>query len=198
VPDKPLRRSCDIYAWNSGGLRLQKPERNGMAGVGTVRTTRRLSVEDFRSMVGTMVGMSSWHRLGQAEINRFAEITSDLQYIHVDEARAKESPFGGTIAHGMLSLSMISAMFYEAVPPVEGASASLNYGFDKVRFLSPVPSGSEISGSFTLSGLDARGDGRHLFRYGVTMQVRGASRPAIHADWLVMHILTQIEGDRIG
>lgn len=153
-------------------------------------TDRTLSLEDFRSSVGTIVGVSSWHRLSQSAIDKFADITGDLQYIHVDEARAKDGPFGGTIVHGMLSLSMISAMFYEAVPPVEGVAMSVNYGFDKVRFLSPVPSGSELNGSFTLAAVEDRGKGQYLVRYTVSMQAKGAAKPAVHAEWLVLHVMT--------
>jgi acyl dehydratase len=160
-----------------------------MAEATTARTAHPLSVEEFKSMVDTEMGVSSRHRLSQSAIDRLADITGDRQYIHVDEARAREGPFAGTIAHGMLSLSMISAMFYEAVPPVEGVATSVNYGFDKVRFLSPVPSGSEINGAFTLSAVEDRGKGQYLFRYTVTMQARGATKPAVHAEWLVLHVM---------
>jgi acyl dehydratase len=160
-----------------------------MAEAATTTTAQPLSIEDFKSRVATRVGVSAWHRLSQSAINTFADITSDVQYIHVDDVRAKDGPFGGTIAHGMLSLSMISAMFYEAVPAVEGVATSVNYGFDKVRFLSPVPSGSEINGSFTLKVVEERGKGQYLFRFTFTMQAKGATRPAVHADWLVMQVL---------
>jgi acyl dehydratase len=160
-----------------------------MAEAATEGTARPLSIEEFKSMIGAPVGISTWHRLTQSAINIFADITSDLQYIHVDEARAKEGPFGGTIAHGMLSLSMISVMFYEAVPPVEGVATSVNYGFDKVRFLSPVPSGAELNGTFTLFAVEDRGKGQYLFRYTVTMQAKGAAKAAVHAEWLVMHVM---------
>lgn len=160
-----------------------------MADAATAKAAGALSLEQCRSMVGTRIGVSGWHRLSQSVINMFADITSDLQYIHVDETRAKDGPFGGTIAHGMLSLSMISAMFYEAVPPVEGARMSVNYGFDKVRFLSPVPPGAELNGTFKLAAVEDRGKGQHLFRYTVTMQAKAATGPVVHAEWLVMHVM---------
>lgn len=148
-----------------------------------------LSIDEFRLMVGTTIGVSAWHCVSQSDIRAFADATKDHQFIHVDEERAKAGPFGGTIAHGMYSLSLISVMFEEAVPPVEGAAANVNYGFDKVRFLSPVPSGSEIDGSFTLVGIDERGKGQFLFRYNVTMNIKDVVKPAVHAEWLVMHVL---------
>jgi len=160
-----------------------------MAETATARAATAVSLENCKSMVGTTIGVSSWHLLSQSAINLFADITSDMQYIHVDELRARDGPFGGTIVHGMLSLSMISAMFYEAVPVVEGASMSVNYGFDKVRFLAPVPSGSELNGTFTLAAVEDRGKGQHLFRYTVTMQVKGTAKPAVYAEWLVMHVI---------
>ncbi|MBX9455293.1 MAG: MaoC family dehydratase [Rhizobium sp.] len=160
-----------------------------MADGGTARTVRPLTIDEFNAMSGTPVGTSPWRIVSQPDIGLFAGVTGDLQYIHVDPDRARDGPFGGTIAHGMLSLSLISVMFNEAVPPVEGVAMSLNYGFDKVRFLSPVPSDSEIRGSFTLSGIEQRGERQYLFRYTVTMQVRGAAKPAVHAEWLVMHVL---------
>jgi acyl dehydratase len=89
----------------------------------------------------------------------------------------------------MYSLSLISAMFEEAVPPIDAASANVNYGFDKVRFLSPVPSGSEIAGSFTLVAINERGKGQFLFRYNVTMNIKEVVKPAVHAEWLVMHVM---------
>jgi acyl dehydratase len=155
----------------------------------TAAAPRSITIDDFSSRVGAVVGVSAWHPVSQPDIDAFADITRDLQYIHIDEARAKAGPFGGTIAHGMLSLSLISVMFYEAVPSVEGVATSVNYGFDKVRFLSPVPSGAEINGSFVLSSIEDRGKGQFLFRYAVTMQARGAAKPAVYADWLVMHVL---------
>ena len=148
-----------------------------------------LTLTAFEARVGTVIGTSGWHAIDQNRIDAFAEITGDYQHIHVDPERAKSGPFGGTIAHGFLTLSMLSAMSFEAVPPVEGASHSVNYGFDKIRFLAPVPSGVEINATFTLAALEARGDGQYLFRYAATIRARDAERPALHADWLVLQVM---------
>lgn len=116
-------------------------------------------------------------------------MTEDRQFIHVDPERAKASPFGGTIAHGFLSLSLLSIMNFEAVPPLAGAAHSLNYGFDRIRFLAPVPCDAEVRSEFALDAIEPRGDGRHLFRLGATIAIRGAERPALQAEWLVLQVL---------
>jgi acyl dehydratase len=148
-----------------------------------------LTIADFEARIGTVIGTSGWHVIDQGRIDSFAEITGDNQHIHVDPEQARSGPFGGTIAHGFLTLSMLSVMSFEAVPPVEGASHSVNYGFDKIRFVAPVPSGVEISATFTLAAVEARGKGQHLFRYAAAIRARDAARPALHADWLVLQIM---------
>lgn len=155
----------------------------------TASTPAPLSLAAFEARVGTVIGTSAWYAIDQSKIDSFADITGDNQHIHVDPERAKSGPFGGTIAHGFLTLSMLSVMSFEAVPPVAGASHSLNYGFDKVRFLAPVPSGAEIQGTFTLAAIEARGEGQYLFRYAAAIRARDAERPALHADWLVLHVM---------
>ena len=154
----------------------------------SVSTPNALTVAEFEARIGTVIGISGWHAIDQRRIDSFADITGDNQHIHVDPERAKSGPFGGTIAHGFLTLSMLSVMSFEAVPPVEGASHSVNYGFDKIRFLAPVPSGVEICATFTLAAMEARGKGQYLFRYAVTIHARDAERPALHADWLVLQV----------
>lgn len=148
------------------------------------------SLAEFKARVGTDIGTSAWHVIDQARIDAFAGITGDHQYIHVDLERAKSSPFGGTITHGFLTLSMLSVMSFEAVPSLASASHSVNYGFDKIRFLAPVPSGAEIQGTFTLAAIGARGDQQYLFRYSAVIHARNAKRPALHADWLVLQVMT--------
>jgi acyl dehydratase len=152
-------------------------------------TAPSLSLAEFEARIGTVVGMSAWHVVDQARIDAFADVTEDHQYIHIDPEQAKTGPFGGTIAHGFLSLSLLSVMSYEAVPPLAGAAYSVNYGFDRVRFLAPVPSGAEINGTFTLAAIEARPNQRYLFRYAVTVRARNAERPALHADWLVLQVM---------
>ena len=124
---------------------------------------------------------------GQDRINTFADCTEDHQFIHIDEEAAAKTPFGGTIAHGMLTLSMMSGMAYGALPVMAGAKASINYGFDSVRFIALVHSGKRIRGRFTLAEAQTRGRGDLMTRFAATVEIEGAERPALKADWLVLY-----------
>jgi Acyl dehydratase len=135
--------------------------------------------------LGQEVGLSPWFTVDQARIDAFAEVTEDRQFIHVDPVRAAETPFGGTIAHGYLTLSMLSHLAVTAEIPFPPARASLNYGFDKVRFLTPVRAGARIRGRFTLTGVEERPGGLML-RLAVSVEIEGSDKPALAADWLVM------------
>lgn len=151
------------------------------------------SVEQMRDAVGRQVGVSDWVEVDQQRIDRFADLTNDHQYIHVDPERAAAGPFGGTIAHGFLSLSLLSEMAATGLPSIEGASTGLNYGFDKIRFLSPVRSGSRIRAVFTLTEMSARPGGQTLFRYQVEIAIEGAERPAAVAEWLILTVADEVE-----
>ncbi len=111
-------------------------------------------------------------------------MTEDHQYIHIDPEAAKKTPFGGTIAHGFLSLSMLSAMAYDAQPSVENTVMGVNYGFDKIRFLSPVKAGAKIRGRFTLMEVKDRGTHEFMTRNAVTVEIEGSDKPALSAEWL--------------
>lgn len=139
------------------------------------------------------MGRSGWIAIEQDRINAFADVTEDHQLIHTDPVRAAASPFGGTIAHGFLTLSFLSRMLEQAFPGLGGARESLNYGFDKLRFLSPVPVGSELRGVFVLKESENRRPGTWLLRLGVTVEIRDAERPALAAEWLVMLIYGEQE-----
>ena len=121
-----------------------------------------MTPQELQGLIGQEVGLSRWFELDQGRIDAFARITEDEQYIHVDPERAAATPFGGTIAHGFLTLSLLSAMTYDAVPPLEGVLMGVNYGFDKLRFLAPVMSGSRVRGRFKLLSADDKGGGRWL------------------------------------
>ena len=109
-----------------------------------------VSFEAYQAMVGKEIGVSSWHLIDQNRINVYADVIEDHQFIHVDPERAKkETAFGNTIAHGFLTMSLMSIMSYEAMPVIEGTAMGVNYGFDKLRFLSPVRAGSRVRGRFT-------------------------------------------------
>jgi acyl dehydratase len=126
----------------------------------------------------------------QERIDQFADLTEDPQWIHIDPERAaKETPFGGTIAHGFLSLSLLSAMAMDVVPGVQGTVMGINYGFDKVRFLNPVRSGSQVRGHFKLAGVEPRGDNQLLIRYAISVEIDGVDKPAIACEWLSLIVL---------
>ena len=144
---------------------------------------------ELQSLIGSEIGLSKWILVDQARIDAFAEITEDRQFIHVDPEAAKQTPFGGTIAHGFLTLSLASAMSYDAVAPLEGIVMGVNYGFDKVRFLAPVPSGSKIRGRFKLLSAEDKGGGRWLLKHELTVEIEGSEKPALIAEWLGMQML---------
>ena len=126
--------------------------------------------------------ISRWLTIDQARIDAFAEVIEDHQFIHVDPARAAETRFGGTIAHGFLTLSLLSAMAYDAIPLTD--ALSVNYGFDRIRFLSPVPAGARVRGRFTLAEVEERAPGERTLRWDVSVEVEGSERPALVARWL--------------
>jgi acyl dehydratase len=148
---------------------------------------------DLPSLIVQEVGVSRWITVDQARIDAFARITEDEQFIHVDPERAKATPFGGTIAHGFLTLSLASAMSYDAVAPLDGVVMGVNYGFDKLRFLAPVPAGSKVRGRFKrLSAEDEgaqNGVTRWLLKHELTVEIEGGDKPALIAEWLGMQMV---------
>jgi acyl dehydratase len=122
-------------------------------------------------------------------VDKFADVSQDHQFIHVDPDRAKETPFGGTIAHGFLTLSLLSLFSFDAVPVIANRAVGINYGFDKVRFLNPVKTGQRVRGRFVLADLKRRGDKEIQLRYAVTVEIEGETKPALAADWLTMAVL---------
>ena len=141
--------------------------------------------EEYIRMVGTEVGVSAWHLIDQKRIDAFADITEDHQFIHVDPERAKrETPFGTTVAHGFLTVSMLSVFSYEAMPKIAGVTRGVNYGFDRLRFISPVRAGSRLRGRFTLVEARARGADALESRTSVSVEIEGEAKPALVADWI--------------
>ena len=148
---------------------------------------REISLSDLKSIVGTQVGLSSWIDVDQTMINSFADATNDHQYIHVDPERAKaETPFGGTIAHGFLTLSLLSAMNYDCLPKIREQTMGINYGFEKIRFMSPVKPGNRIRGSFVLSEARFRGAGMVMLTYDVSVEIEDERKPALTATWITI------------
>src|SRR5690606_4599731 len=117
------------------------------------------------------------------------DCTEDWQFIHVDPEAAATTPFGGTIAHGFLTLSLLSKMTFEATPVLEGVAMGVNYGFDKVRFLQPVRAGSRVRGRFRLLEAAEKSPGRWLLKHEVTVEIEGQDKPALIAEWLGMQVL---------
>ena len=146
--------------------------------------SRTLAAGELETLVGTEVGVSSWHLIDQARIDAFAEVTQDHQFIHVDPERAAQTPFGGTIAHGFLTLSLLSAMGGEAQPKIKGATMGINYGFDKVRFLAPVKVGSRVRGRFVLARLSRPKPQEVDIVWQSTVEIENGKRPALVAEWL--------------
>jgi acyl dehydratase len=144
---------------------------------------------ELQSLIGTEVGVSSWIEIDQARIDAFAEVTNDHQFIHVNPELAKQTPFGTTIAHGFLTLSLASGMSYEAVAPLEGVVMGVNYGFDKLRFLAPVPVNSRVRGRFRLLSAEDKGGGRWLIKHELTVEIEGGDKPALIAEWLGMQMV---------
>ena len=142
------------------------------------------SLGDIRAHVGREVGVSSWILVDQKRIQEFADATEDRQFIHVDPEVAAQTAFGGTIAHGFLSLSLLSRMAAEAMLIPEGLKMAVNYGLDRVRFLAPVRSGKSVRGRFTLDSVEEKAPGQILLRHIVTVEIEGEEKPALTAVWL--------------
>jgi acyl dehydratase len=146
-----------------------------------------VSIEEYQAMVGSELGVSDWIVVDQAKIDAFAEVTGDHQFIHVDPVAAAQTPFGGTIAHGMLTLSMAIAMLPPRYLLIEGLVMAVNYGFEKVRLIAPVPSGSEIRARHKFLGATPRGSG-WLLRNEITVEIRGIEKPALTAESLILQL----------
>jgi len=139
---------------------------------------------EIRARIGTEVGVSSWLTVDQARIEVFSDATDDHQFIHVDPEAAAKTPFGGTIAHGFLTLSLLSRMAADAMLVPDGVRMGVNYGFDRVRFLAPVKSGKRVRGRFTLDSIEEKAPGQWLLRHTVTVEIEDEGKPALIAQWL--------------
>jgi len=144
------------------------------------------SIEEIQGRVGSEIGVSDWILVDQARIDAFADATEDRQFIHTDPHAAAQTQFGSTIAHGFLSLSLLSRMGAEAMLVPDGLKMGVNYGLDRVRFLAPVRSGSRVRGRFTLDSVDEKVPGQWLLRHTVTIEIEGEDKPALTAVWLAL------------
>jgi acyl dehydratase len=142
------------------------------------------SIEDISARVGSEVGISEWILVDQARIDAFADVTEDPQFIHIDPEAAARTPFGGTVAHGFLSLSLLSRMAAEAMLVPDGIKMAVNYGLDRVRFIAPVRAGKRVRGRFRLDSVEEKAPGQILLRHTVTVEIEGEDKPALVADWI--------------
>jgi acyl dehydratase len=142
------------------------------------------SIDTIRAKIGTDLGASDWIEVTQDRINLFADATEDHQFIHIDEALATQTPFGGTIAHGFLSLSLLSRMAADVMLAPETTKMGVNYGFEKVRFLAPVRAGKRVRGHFTLASFEEKRPGQYQFIHDVTVEIEGEDKPALIATWI--------------
>jgi acyl dehydratase len=147
------------------------------------------TLSEIKSRIGQEVGVSDWLMVDQARIDAFADATEDKQFIHVDADAAAAAPFGGTIAHGFLTLSLLSRMAADAMLVPEDVKMIVNYGLDRVRFLAPVRSGSRVRGRFTLDSVEERAPGQWLMHHDVIVEIQGHEKPAISATWLALVIV---------
>jgi acyl dehydratase len=147
------------------------------------------SLTEIKTRIGQEVGVSSWIEIDQRRIDAFADATEDRQFIHVDPRAAGQTPFGGTIAHGFLSLSLLSRMGAEAMLVPDGMKMAINYGLDRVRFLAPVRSGKRVRGRFRLDSVEEKAAGQVLLKHEVRVEIEGEDKPALSAVWLAMIVV---------
>ena len=146
----------------------------------------QVHLKDVPSLIGTEVGVSEWILVDQTMIDKFADATLDYQFIHVDPEKAKETPFGTTIAHGFLSLSLLSVMNASGAPHIIEQKMGINYGFDKIRLMAPVKSGARVRGRFFIEDARFRGGSMIMITYNVTVEIEGETKPALTATWLTI------------
>jgi len=145
--------------------------------------------EDLNNCIGIEMSPTDWFTVTQEQINQFADCTLDHQFIHVDEEKAKNTPFGSTIAHGLLSLSMLPHFAQSFAYMIEGTFMGVNYGFDKVRFIHPVKVGSRIRAQAKLTHAEEKAPGRYMFKMDVTIEIEGKKKPALKAVWIAMQMV---------
>ena len=148
-----------------------------------------ISLDELKAQVGGEPRYSKWFTLDQKRIDLFADVTEDWQFIHVNPEEAAKTQFGGTIAHGFLSLSMLSAMSFDCEPSLENIEMGVNYGFDKIRFTAPVAVGSRVRGKFTTLSVDEKSPTNILVKKQVDVEIEGAPRPALTSQWLGLTVL---------
>jgi len=152
-------------------------------------TIQLVEPSEAMAMVGTKLPPGEWVTVDQDRINVFADCTEDHQFIHIDEAAAAQTPFGGTIAHGFLTLSLLTKMSEGSGIALKGIVMGLNYGCDKVRFLNPVRAGKRVRAHSEIMSVDQKDANRFLIKSAVTVEIEGEDTPAVYAEWLSMQIV---------
>ncbi len=147
-----------------------------------------ISTVELAGLAGQEMPPSEWLEISQDRVNEFADATNDHQFIHIDEGRASQTPFGGTIAHGFLSLSLITYLIAETMPVPENSAMTINYGSDKVRYIAPVRVGRRIRATQKVLDVTEKAPGRWLVKTAVTIEIDGEETPAVIAEILFMHI----------
>ncbi|HEU5297245.1 MAG TPA: MaoC family dehydratase [Burkholderiaceae bacterium] len=151
--------------------------------------TRTTTFDALRARVGQEIGASAWTTIDQPMIDAFAKLTGDQHFIHVDPVRAAALPLKGTIAHGFLTMSLLSNMAYQVCPAIEGVKFPLNYGFNRLRFVAPVPVNSRVRAHFVLKAIEALDDTQRQIVYDVSVEIEGKPKPALVAEWLTRAIV---------
>ena len=153
----------------------------------------KVTLNEYENMVGDEIGLSYWITVSQEMIDGFSNVTGDRQFIHNDPERAaNETPFGGAIAHGFLTLSLITQMYKDTTPIITGHEVVINYGLNRIRFLSPVPSGTRIRGRITLAKVEPRGDTQILTENKIIVEIEGEEKPAMLGTWLTLLVKNKL------
>jgi len=145
-----------------------------------------ISKEDFMKAAGRELGTSDWIEIDQKRINEFADVTLDHQFIHIDPEAAAKTPFGGTVAHGFLSLSLLPHLMKDLVLTLPNVVMGVNYGFNSLRFLSPVPVNSKVRANVQVKEVVEKNPNQYLITYSVVLEIDGVVKPALVAEWLTM------------
>ncbi len=150
------------------------------------KTVTRQQLDD---LIGQPLGTSEWFLIDQRRVDAFADVTLDHQFVHVDVEKARATPFKGTIAHGFLTLSLLVHLCLPFIPELESRKLLVNYGFDKIRFASPVMVGKRIRATGTLAEVAERKPGNVVLKIDVTVEIEGEDKPALVAEWLSLHVV---------
>jgi acyl dehydratase len=164
------------------------PDHRQPAPLAAMNVSTQMNRQSLEELIGRELGESDWFTIDQDRIDRFADVTLDHQFVHVDPERARDTPFGATIAHGFLTLSLLVHLCLPFIPKLESTRLMVNYGFDKARFVAPVKVGSRVRARGSLKAVEERKPGQFLLTVDVEVEIEGQNKPALAAQWLSLHI----------